>query len=138
MRAYSVLVALALLPVMAEAGIVKGRVTANGKPLAGVQVSDGRQIVLTNANGKYSMNTDKADSVVFITTPSGYRATMMDEIRPGFWQLLTEAPARTEVHDFTLEPEDQKDYSVIFITDCHFAADPLRNDLERLVDRCTL
>lgn len=131
MRAYSILVALALLPVMAEAGIVKGRVTANGKPLAGVQVSDGRQIVLTNANGKYSMNTDKADSVVFITTPSGYRATMLDEIRPGFWQLLTEAPARTEVHDFTLEPEDQKDYSVIFITDCHFAADPSRNDLER-------
>ena len=125
------LLALVLLPVCIQAGVVKGKVTAQGKPVAGVQVSDGRQIVLTNARGRYKMVTDKSDSVVFITTPSGYRAQMIDSIRPGFWHLLTKAPGKKEVHNFTLVPEDQSKYSIIFITDTHFAADPSRQDLER-------
>ncbi|MBQ9463391.1 MAG: calcineurin-like phosphoesterase C-terminal domain-containing protein [Bacteroidales bacterium] len=123
--------ALALAPFVLKAGVVKGRVMAQGKPLAGVQVSDGRQIVLTNARGRYKMKTDKADSIVFITTPSGYKAEMIDAIRPGFWQSLTKPPRKREVHNFNLVPEDQKGYSIIFITDTHFAADPSRNDLER-------
>ena len=130
MKRAFLIVALALLPLFAYAGVVKGKVTANGRPLAGVQVSDGRQIVLTNACGRYKLNTDKADSVVFITTPSGFRAQMLDAVRPGFWQMLTKAPGKTEVHDFQLVPENQDKYGIIFITDCHFANDPSRNDLE--------
>ena len=125
---------LALLPFIAGCGVVKGRVTCEGKPMPGVQVSDGKQIVLTDAQGRYTMKTDKADSVVFITTPSGYRAEMMDAVRPGFWQLLTEAPGKTEVHDFRLVSENQDNYSVLFITDCHFANDPSRKDLERFTE----
>lgn len=131
MKRAFLIAALALLSMSALAGVVKGRVTAGGRPLAGVQVSDGRQIVLTNACGRYRMVTDKADSVVFITTPSGYRAEMLDAIRPGFWQLLTKEPGKTEVHDFKLVPENQDKYGIIFISDCHFANDPSRNDLER-------
>ena len=131
MKRYALIAFLVLLPLWAGAGVVKGKVTAKGKPVAGVQVSDGRQIVLTDAKGRYSMKTDKADSVVFITTPSGYIAQMTDPLRPGFWQLLTKAPGKTEVHDFKLVPQNQDKYSVIFITDTHFAADPSRNDLKR-------
>lgn len=131
MKKLALFAVLALAPFALQAGVVKGRVTAQGKPLAGVQVSDGRQIVLTNARGRYKIKTDKADSIVFITTPSGYRAEMIDAIRPGFWQPLTKAPRRKEVHNFSLVPEDQTGYSIIFITDTHFAADPSRNDLER-------
>ena len=131
MRRLVLLAALALLPVCLQAGTVKGRVTAAGKPVAGVPVSDGRQIVLTDARGRYSMKTDKADSIVFITTPSGYTAGRIDAVRPGFWQLLTKAPGKKEVHNFTLVPENQDNYSIIFITDCHFANDPSRNDLGR-------
>lgn len=130
MKRAFLIAALALLPLFAYAGVVKGKVTANGRPLAGVQVSDGHQIVLTNACGRYKLNTDKADSVVFITTPSGFRAQMLDAVRPGFWQMLTKAPGKTEVHDFQLVPENQDKYGIIFITDCHFANDPSRNDLE--------
>ena len=131
MKRLALAAALLLLPVIAGAAVLKGKVTAQGKPVAGIQVSDGKSIVLTNARGRYRMVSDKADSVVFITTPAGYRAKMLDGVRPGFWQLLTKAPGKREVHDFVLEPEDQSNYSVIFITDCHFANDPSRNDLER-------
>ena len=130
-KMWIVAVLAALLPQMLFAGVVKGRVTADGKPLAGVQVSDGRQIVVTDAKGRYSMKSDKADSIVFITTPSGYMARMTDAVRPGFWQILTKAPGKKERHDFELEKQDQSRYSVIFITDTHFAADPSRDDLNR-------
>ena len=134
MKKYLLIAALSLLPFALEGGVVKGRVTSEGKPVAGVQVSDGRQIVLTDARGRYSMKTDKADSIVFITTPSGYIADMKDPVRPGFWQLLTKKPCKTEVHDFQLVPQDQSRYSVIFITDCHLADDPSRNCLARFKD----
>lgn len=134
MRRFILLSLFVIVPFLNGCATVKGRVTCEGKPVAGVQVSDGSQIVLTDARGRYSMKTDKADSIVFITTPSGYKAEMLDGIRPGFWQLLTEAPGKTEVHDFKLVPENQDKYSVIFITDCHFASDPSRNDLKRFTE----
>ena len=131
MKKVLAIAAFSLLPFLLQGGVVKGRVSSDGRPVAGVQVSDGRQIVLTDARGRYSMKTDKADSIVFITTPSGYIAEPIDPVRPGFWQLLTEKPCKTEVHDFNLVPQDQNGYSVIFITDCHLADDPSRNCLER-------
>ncbi|MBQ6822575.1 MAG: metallophosphoesterase, partial [Bacteroidales bacterium] len=66
MKRILITLSIALLPFAMQGGVVKGRVTAEGKPVAGVQVSDGRQIVLTNVRGRYRMKTDKADSVVFI------------------------------------------------------------------------
>ena len=131
MKKVLAIAAFSLLPFLLQGGVVKGRVSSEGRPVAGVQVSDGRQIVLTDARGRYSMKTDKADSIVFITTPSGYIAEPIDPVRPGFWQLLTEKPCKTEVHDFNLVPQDQNGYSVIFITDCHLADDPSRNCLDR-------
>ena len=122
---------LAVVPFLVSCGVVKGHVTCEGRPVPGVQVSDGRQIVLTDARGHYAMKTDKADSIVFITTPSGYIAKMTDAVRPGFWQLLTKAPGTSEVHNFELLPQNQDRYSIIFITDCHFANDPARDPLGR-------
>ena len=121
--------AVAFAPAAAFAGVVKGKVTCDGKPVAGVQVSDGQSIVRTDARGNYRLVSAKADSMVFITTPSGYVAKGLDSVRPGFWAMLTEPASKTEVHDFQLEPQDQTNYSILFITDCHFANDPSRNDL---------
>lgn len=99
---------------------VKGRITSEGRGVAGVQVSDGSQIVLTDAKGRYSMHTSKRDSLVFITVPSGYVAKRTESMRPDFFALLTEPESKMEVHDFELVPQDQSDYSVVFITDVHF------------------
>ena len=43
------------------------------KPLAGVAVSDGRQVVVTSAAGHYTLQTDPG-GFVFVSLPRGYRA----------------------------------------------------------------
>lgn len=67
-----------------EAGNIRGKVTIDGKPLAGVQVSDGVNIVLTDSKGRYCIDSKKADSVVFITTPSDAVAVSEDGSGPVF------------------------------------------------------
>ncbi|MBF9255449.1 calcineurin-like phosphoesterase C-terminal domain-containing protein [Pontibacter sp. 172403-2] len=51
---------------------LKGRVTAQGKALANVTVSDGYSVVQTNARGKYKLPLNKQAKFVFLSTPSGY------------------------------------------------------------------
>ncbi|MBQ2107629.1 MAG: metallophosphoesterase, partial [Bacteroidales bacterium] len=52
---------------------VKGRVTdTDGKPIAGVVVSDGIQVVLTDAEGKYCFPRIPEAYYVFISIPSEY------------------------------------------------------------------
>lgn len=111
---------------------IKGTVTADGKPLAGVLVSDGNTFVLTDRNGCYSMNSDKADSTVFVVSPSGYTADLVDGIRPGFWAALTLGRDECERHDFSFHSEDQSTYTVYFTPDFHLGAIPYRHELERL------
>ena len=46
----------------AKTGNIKGKVTIDGKPLAGVQVSDGVNIVLTDSKGRYCIDRSAPDS----------------------------------------------------------------------------
>ncbi|MCQ2116066.1 MAG: calcineurin-like phosphoesterase family protein [Bacteroidales bacterium] len=110
---------------------IKGKVTLDGKPAAGVLVSDGTQIVKTDRKGRYAMDSDKKDSVVFITTPSGTVAVAEDGLRPTFWSLLTKAPRKCERHDFKLVSENQDEYTVLFLPDVHLSNDPRRDDIRR-------
>ena len=50
-----------------------GAMGADEKPIAGVAVSDGRQVTLTSASGDYRLEAD-AGSIVFVSLPRGYRA----------------------------------------------------------------
>lgn len=110
---------------------IYGQVTAAGKPVAGVSVSDGVSIVKTDANGNYAIqNSDKADGTVFITTPSGYMALSNDGFQPGFWRTLN-APAGTpEVHNFELTPQNQDVYSVLYLPDLHLTNEDEKRDLQ--------
>lgn len=113
---------------------IEGKVTALGTPLAGVLVSDGRDFATTDTKGRYSLVSDKAFRVVFVVTPNGYVPTSKDGLQPDFWQLLTQPADRVEQHDFTLLPEDQTTYGIMFITDEHLCnAMPQKPDL-RLFD----
>ncbi|MVN92144.1 calcineurin-like phosphoesterase C-terminal domain-containing protein [Mucilaginibacter aquatilis] len=51
---------------------VTGKVTANGKPLANVLISDGFSIVPTGADGSYQLTPAPKAEFVFISIPSGY------------------------------------------------------------------
>ena len=53
---------------------IKGVVYSEGRPLAGVSVSDGDDITQTDANGHYWLNSAKRNRLVFVIMPSGYEA----------------------------------------------------------------
>ena len=53
-------------------GVLSGSVTCGGKPVPDVKVTDGKTVVLTGADGRYSFASDKASGLVFITVPAGY------------------------------------------------------------------
>ena len=112
MKRITIVIALASICAQALAGNICGRITCSSLPMEGVAVSDGVSIVLTDAGGRYSIDSDKSDGSVFVITPSGYVARSLDGLRPGFWQPLYLSPEREEVHDFVLEKQDQSRYTV--------------------------
>lgn len=122
---------LALGGVSAIAGNINGRVICGGSPMMGVPVSDGVNIVLTDGQGRYSIDSDKKEGSVFVITPSGYIARTIDGLRPGFWQPLYLPVNQDEIHDFVLEKENQGRYTMIMLADIHLTNDPARDDLRR-------
>lgn len=84
-------------------------VDSNGKPVAGVVVSDGYSVVQTDAKGQYSFVRDSLARYIFISVPSGYEAatqegfgTMPDFYKPAF---PTEGDPLAEYQaDFSLTP----------------------------------
>jgi hypothetical protein len=55
-----------------DGNFVKGKVTANGKGLENVIVSDGFSVVKTGRNGNYELQLTSASEHVFVSVPSGY------------------------------------------------------------------
>jgi len=92
---------------------VRGRVLGGGKPLAGVQVSDGCRVVRTNPDGQYELTTaPDSGSFIFITTPRGYWTEQ-------FYIPMATA-RRTGTADFTLRPIEQPDqFDFVFMADMH-------------------
>lgn len=116
----------------APTATISGTVTTtDGKPLQGVGVSDGLTIVKTDAKGRYKLKSAKKDGTVFVITPSGYVAPSKDGFQPGFWASLDKESNKSEVHDFTLTPENQDYYTVFFPTDIHIINEAERDDLHK-------
>lgn len=51
---------------------VEGVVTCKGKGLAGVVVTDGFDVVLTDAQGRYELPRNRDARFVYLSTPAGY------------------------------------------------------------------
>ena len=111
---------------------VKGIVYAGDEPLRGVAVSDGAEIVFTDAEGRYWLPTDKRSGSVFITIPSGYEVSA-DGVFPRFWAAL-EAPAKeVERHDFALTKVDNDHHVMLAVTDIHLSNQ--NSDIEQFCTR---
>lgn len=111
---------------------VKGIVYAGDEPLRGVAVSDGAEIVFTDAEGRYWLPTDKRSGSVFITIPSGYEVSA-DGVFPRFWAAL-EAPAKeVERHDFALTKVDNDRHVMLAVTDIHLSNQ--NSDIEQFCTR---
>ncbi len=68
----------------------------NETPLAGVTVSDGQQLVVTDKLGHYSFSSDverRDVDLVFVTQPSGYSVGTDDNMTPKFFRNLGQLAA---------------------------------------------
>ena len=80
-----------------------GRVTASGRGVTGVCVTDGRTIVRTDAKGRYRLPSDTEAEFVYLTLPDGYEIPLRDGT-PCIYRRI--APGRRR-YDFALEPAAQ-------------------------------
>lgn len=75
---------------------------ANGNPIAGVAVSDGFQVVATDANGYYEMNDVTKDTwYIYISLPAEYEVPINEFGQPCFYKPY---PSNSPQYDFTLTP----------------------------------
>ncbi|WP_288237845.1 metallophosphoesterase N-terminal domain-containing protein, partial [uncultured Alistipes sp.] len=94
-------------PQVPAAGSLTGRVaSADGKPLAGVVVSDGVRVTQTDTEGMYTLDSDKELGYVFISIPSGYMTAADACAIPQFFARTAKPAGQSERHDFTLTPVD--------------------------------
>jgi hypothetical protein len=77
--------------------IIKGRVHAGGAGLAGVAVTDGTNIVLTDKAGRYELASNATAEFVYISVPRGYAiphekgvARFYQVIKPGTGKLTAD------------------------------------------------
>ncbi len=86
----------------------------NAGGLLGVRVSNGREVVTTDAEGRYVLPRKDEDRFVFVNVPAGY------VLQSPFYCDLTQ----TNVLDFMLRPDAASldaDFSFVQITDIHMA-----------------
>lgn len=99
---------------------VYGTVSSAEGPVAGVQVSDGVNIVSTDKDGVYQLKSDKANGIVFIIVPSGYEP-QTDGVFPVNYRQLRMPANVAENASFTLRKVDQSDCSLLLLGDMHLA-----------------
>lgn len=95
---------------------VYGMVSVEGKPLSGVAVSDGVDIVTTGKDGIYHLPSAKKNGLVFISMPSGYRIKSSMALYP-FWRSLKKDPDIPERVDFELISQVQNEFTLVAMPD---------------------
>jgi len=92
---------------------IKGKVHHNGKGLAGVPVTDGYNIVLTDKAGKYTLNTNATAEFVYLTIPRGYAIPHEKSIAQFFKHIAPNTANQTA--DFALQKLDRDDTNHTFV-----------------------
>ena len=111
-----------------------GLVSANGKGVSGVVVSDGKEVVVTDKNGVYQMTSDKKYQYVFVSIPSGYEVPSKG-ILPDFYTETSSDPDAVERVDFTLIPAENDNFTLFVLGDMHIAnRTSANNDMGQMKD----
>lgn len=101
---------------------VYGVVQCDGKGIEGVAVTDGYEVTVTDKDGMYQLESVKKNSMVYISTPSGYSAPL-EGVQAKFYQYLSNPADSLERKDFNLEyVGDQTNHTMLFFGDMHLAA----------------
>lgn len=113
-----------------EGATVYGYVLAGDKPISGVAVSDGVEVVVTDDEGKYAFKSAKEAGYVFVSVPSGYEA-VRDGVLPEFFQRCKKRSFQPEQIDFELKEVDQRRYKMLFFGDIHLADRKFTKDISQ-------
>lgn len=91
-----------------------GKVTnqATGMPMAGVAVSDGRNVVLTDSEGKYALPGWKQSHTVFVSILTNVH----DD-----WYYFTDGKAGE--YNFALTPAEPKEFELLHVSDTEISGD---------------
>lgn len=120
-------------PEPAAGSTIYGKVVAEGKGLAGVVVSDGNLVTVTDEKGVYQLASDKKHGYVFISVPSGYEVNC-ESVFPMFYKRVS-GPTTTERVDFELTPVNQDSFNLLMLGDMHLAnINNDRQQFSRFVD----
>ena len=104
-----------------EGNNVYGVVSCGGKGIPDVVVSDGFEVVKTDADGVYQFKSDKVHGYVFVSVPSGYEA-ISEGVMPKLHQHFTKAKSEIERLDFPLvQVSGQDNHTMLVFGDLHLA-----------------
>ena len=104
-----------------EGNNVYGLVSCGGKGIPGVVVSDGYEVVMTDADGVYQFKSNKVHGYVFVSVPSGYEA-ISEGVMPKLHHFLTKPKSEVERVDFPLvESAGQDNHTMLVFGDIHLA-----------------
>ncbi|MCF0174337.1 MAG: calcineurin-like phosphoesterase C-terminal domain-containing protein, partial [Bacteroidales bacterium] len=114
--------------------VVRGSVTEpDGKPIQGVVVSDGYQVVVTDAQGQYEFQRNPQAYYVYVSIPSEYEVPLRQG-HPAFYKKL----ADDKSYDFVLRPikKVENNFTMVFMADpqCQKLADVRRLATEGIAD----
>ncbi len=93
--------------------MIKGRVLGAGRPLAGVSISDGYEIVQTDKQGRYTLQPHSNARFIFIIVPAGYEIPSQKKVA-SFYESIASF-GEEQVVNFTLEPLRVSDEKHAFI-----------------------
>lgn len=111
---------------------ISGKVMSEGKPVAGVHVTDGTQFVTTDKSGKYSMSSAEDAKYVYITLPDGYDVPMDGGVPVLYADIKPDAKGRYR-HDFELQKSerDMTKHVLFVMADPQVYFDPNLDEVEK-------
>lgn len=93
----------------------------DGKPVAGVSVSDGVFVTVTDSEGRYYLSSMRKNGYVFISVPKNYRVAVNRSIPQFFKRFKSTSSSEYELNTFILAPEENQRHRLLAFTDCHLA-----------------
>ena len=108
------------VPESMATGNIRGRVVCGNDGVPGVLISDGIEIVQTDADGYYSIQSEKYWGYVFMIIPSGYEV-YTDGILPKMWKPISTDKDVVDTQDFELVQVSNDNYTLFVLGDMHLA-----------------
>ena len=111
---------------------IKGVVYCNGEGIANVTVSDGYEVTITDAQGRYYLTSLKKIGFVFISVPGNYEVTNVGSA-PQFFKRISNSTETVEQKNFSLIQVSNDNHVVLPLADWHLAN--RNNDLEQFTSK---